>query len=224
MSKRTTEYTINTNQQSFLRDKAITGAKKYQQYLMGKKFLIVCDDMTSNEVVFYKRDFLHLTGIHSDLSDNRFFENCVAEPSTLSENNILQNQHYNYSTLKGKAKKIEIIDKIIYGKTENSLFMINLHTGTRDYPVGIRNSDINTCVGFIDGDNHARTLRKYSNSTICSSEKKINAIFSKQVSENKYDTIIYINDSLNESFPDSISKYFSEDLQKQIESIIESTT
>lgn len=83
-----------------------------KQYLINKKFLIVCEDGENYEVAFYKKDFKHLTGIHSDLNNERFFENSAL--GILSENNIFETQHYNYQTLKQKADRIEKIEKLIY--------------------------------------------------------------------------------------------------------------
>lgn len=75
--------------------------------------------------------------------------------------------------------------------------MLNLHTNTCDFPIAIKNSNSNTCIGFIDNDNHARTIRKYTNSNICKSEKKISAIFSKESAEKDYKNVVYINGGID---------------------------
>lgn len=183
-------HTVADDKKLFLRDKCVVGAKKYKDYLMDKDFLVICEDGNSTVVRFFAKDFIHLTGIKSNLTEKRFFDNCYDK--TLAIGNIDKNQHYNWDTLKSKAVRIEMVDQIVYGKTENSLFMVNLHTHTGDFPYAIRNSDINTCIGFKGSINKARTLRKYSNSADADNQKKILAIFSKMSANSIYDNLIYL--------------------------------
>lgn len=184
-------YTIDDSKRSFLRDKIVTGAQKYKNRLMNKRFLIICEDGQEYMISFFYKDFLHLTGISSNLDETRFFRNSYK--GLLSTGNIHRQQKYNWSTLKSKATRIELIDQIIYANVQNSLFMENLHTNTYDYNVAIRNTTINTCVGFKGSIHKARTLRKASNSTNASTTKKILAIFSKQPNELVYNELVYIN-------------------------------
>lgn len=137
---------------------------------MDKNIFIICEDGTSYTVCFFANDFLHLTGVRTNLDEKRFFENSFL--GRLSEGNIYEEQKYNWQTLKSKAIRIQIIDEIIYTDVEDSLFMENLHTNTFIYNVAIRNTSQNSCVGFKDSINKARTLRKATNSTNATSEKK----------------------------------------------------
>ncbi len=196
-------------------NKVITGAKKYKNKLIGKEFFVVCDDGSDYNVRFFAKDFIHLTGIKSDLSDERFFDN--SSKGILSMGNILESQKYDWNTLKGKTDKIENIDQIMYGNSDNSLFMINLHTNTGDYPVAIRNSDIKTCVGFRDDINRARTLRKYNNSGNADDQKEIIAIFAKIPNLKMYNELVYLKDSqlLMEKRKD-ILEMISDDLKQVI--------
>lgn len=73
--------------------------------------------------------------------------------------------------------------------------MINLHTNTGDYPVAIRNKDIETCVGFRDKIHRARTLRKYANSADSDAEKEIIAIVSRKAGESVYDEMVYLKEA-----------------------------
>ncbi|MBE5961058.1 MAG: hypothetical protein E7256_06670 [Lachnospiraceae bacterium] len=183
---------LTANQKSYLRNKAIAGAKLYKNYLINKDFWIICEDGSDYKFQFKKKDFKHLTGIKSDLNDSRFFQNCTE--ALLSDNNIADIQHYNYQTLKAKADRISKINSIICESIEESLFMVNLHTNTDDYPVAIKNAITNTCIGFKGPDNYARTLRKASNSNNSDEEKKIVAIFSKMKESLEYNNIEYISD------------------------------
>lgn len=203
---------LKEKQRERLRDKIVNGAVQYKNKLMNKEFLVIVEDGCEYTVRFFEKDFVHLTGMSSDLSDERFFENSLM--GTLSDGNILEDQKYNWSTLKGKTDRIEKIDQIIYGKTENSLFMINLHTNTGDYPVAIRNKDFETCVGFRDKIHRARTLRKYANSADADMEKEIIAIVSRKAGESVYDEIVYLKDAklLTEKAQDIVTRISSLDM------------
>lgn len=198
-----------------MRDKVKVGVQKYKK-LIGKDFFIICEDGSAHVVRFFSKDFLHLTGILSDLSDEKFFERCST--GTLSVNDILEEQKYDWNTLKGKTNRIEKIDQILYGNTENSLFMINLHTNTGNYPVAIRNSDIATCIGFRDNIHRARTLRKYANSADADNQQKILAIFGKKPDDKLYREFIYSGDKeqLLEKKKD-ILKYVTEEVKLLIQ-------
>lgn len=187
-----TSYNIEIDKRLFLRDKIIEGSRKYKNKLMNKSIFIICEDGTSYTVRFFANDFLHLTGIHTNLDEGRFFEN--SSLGFLSEGNIDEKQKYNWQTLKSKAIRIQNIDEIIYTDVNDSLFMENLHTNTYTYPVAIRNTTQNTCIGFKDDINKARTLRKSTNSTNADSQKKILAIFSKPPGQALYGELIYISD------------------------------
>lgn len=184
-------YNIDSNKRLFLRDKIIEGSRKYKNKLMNKNIFVICEDGTSHSICFFANDFLHLAGVDTNLSEARFFEDSYR--GFLAEGNINPQQKYNWDTLKGKAKRIEKIDKIIYTDVQDSLFMENLHTNTYTYRVAIRNTTQNACVGFKDSVNKARTLRKSTNSTNATSSKKILAIFSKTPQERLYSELIYIN-------------------------------
>ena len=185
-------YTINIPERLNMRTKVLNGAKKYDTKLINKIFWIICDDGSQHNVRFFKKDFQHLTGLLSDLPESEFYKRCC--DNTLSLNNILPNQKYNLPTLRYKTNIINNIDDIIYGRSENSLFMINLHTHTIDYPVAIRNSNMNACIGFKDNSHRARTVRKYANSANADKQLKIIAIFSKQQSDKKYTNLVYLSD------------------------------
>lgn len=221
-------YPIKEKHRKRMRNKIVVGAKKYKNFLIGKDFMVICEDGSTHDARFFSKDFIHLTGVLSDLDDERFFENSCA--GTLAVGNILEEQKYNWDNLRNKTDRIEIIDQIIYGNTTNSLFMINLHTKTRDYPIAIRNSDMNTCIGFTDDIHRARSLRKYTNSNDADAQRNIIAIFGKRPNENIYGELVYIknNDLLLEKKSD-ISQFVTEDIktllkptEQEMENIISS--
>lgn len=183
-------YTIPYDKRQFLKDKIIKGARLYKKHLMDKDFLIVCEDGSSSVVKFFKADFLHLTGVKTNLTEDGFFDNSVGD--TLDVANISEQQKYNWNTLKSKAIRIEKIHKILYENVKNTLFMINLKTNTKVFPVAIKNSNADTCIGFVGNINKARTLRKYSSSNNADAQKRILAIFEKKQTAQKYNKLVYI--------------------------------
>ncbi len=182
-------YQINNNNKTRLRESSINGAANYAHYLMNKVFLVVCEDGTEYTLQFLKSDYRHLTGIDSDLDDDTFFENCKLR--ILDVGNILTDQKYNWATLKSKARRISQIHRILYDNIQNALFMVNLHTNTRDFPVAIKNTNIDTCIGFVDNNNKARTLRKYNSSNDADDQKKIILIIAKQQNDSLYNELVY---------------------------------
>lgn len=180
---------ISANQRKKLRTNAIKGATRYAHYLMDKVFLVVCEDGKEYELRFLKSDYRHLTGIRTNLDDDTFFEQC--KNRTLDIGNINEYQKYNWDTLKTKAKRICDIQRLLYDNIQNALFMINLHTQTRDFPVAIKNTNINACVGFIDNNNKARTLRKYNSSNDADEQKKIYLIIARKQNASLFDELVY---------------------------------
>lgn len=184
-------YKINDNKKIFLRKCAIQGARNYHHYLINKTFLVICKNGEERNIRFFKNDYMHLTGLKSNLNEDAFFEQC--KNSFLNLGNISQYQKYNWATLKGKAVRIQNIHKIIYSDIQNSLFIFNLHTNTADFPIAIRNSAINTCVTFKNSIGQARSLRKFTNSNNSDCEQEIAAIFAKTEPALQYNELVYIS-------------------------------
>lgn len=214
---------IDENKRKKLRNNAIRGAAKYSHYLIDKDFLVICEDGTEYVLHFYKSDFKHLTGIKSNLNDDDFFTNCVNRHLDLG--NISEYQKYNWETLNSKSKRIIQIHRIVYDNIQNTLFLINLHTNTKDFPVAIKNTNIDTCVGFLNTNNKARTLRKYNSSNDAEKEKKICLILAKKVNTTLYNELIYIsnikniydaNNKIVDKLSDNLQNKFLEILTKPL--------
>lgn len=182
-------YTIDIKTRNSMREKIIAGAKNFKIHLMNKTFAITCNNNEIYYVRFFAKDFQHSTGLLSNIPEMEFFERCYDE--TISVENILENQKYNISTLKFKTNKVANIQDVMYSATDGGLFMINLHTHTRTYPVAIRNKNINVCVGFTGNMNRARTLRKYTNSNNTDEQLEIVSIFCKNNDPVLCDQLVY---------------------------------
>lgn len=172
-----------------LQEKIKQGANNYEKYLNDKCFKIVCEDGTETIVRFFQGDFKHLTGIESDLDDDEFYDKCLN--GYISTGNILTEQKYDWSTLKGKANRIENIHKLLYENAEKTLLLNELKVNTTVFPVAIRNDNMKSCVGFVGNINKARSLRKSNSSQNANSEKEIVAIYGKINGQQEFSEIVY---------------------------------
>lgn len=178
-----------------IRDKIILGAKNYKQYLCDKTFRILCEDGTEKEVRFFGADFQHLTGVKSDLNDERFFDNCRL--GTIDKGNILTNQKYNWSTLKRKSDRIVNIHGLLYENNDKTLLLEEFEAKSCVFPVAIKNNEMDTCVGFTSDINKARSLRNAISASKCKDEKKIVFIAAKKNGEEKFTELVYSAENIN---------------------------
>ena len=188
MAKNAT-YELSEGQKERLRTKVIQGAKNFDMYLNDKCFKIICADQSETIVRFFQCDFMHLSGIQSDLNTGDFYDKCLH--STISTGNMLTNQKYNWSTLKSKSDRIENIHDLLYTNAEKTLLLNDLTVHTTNLPVAIRNDNLKTCVGFMTNLNKARSLRKSSTSQGAKEEKEIIAIYGKKNGEKVFSEIVY---------------------------------
>lgn len=180
---------LSIAQRQKLRRYIVSAAAKYERYFCSKSFLIVCDDFSTYEVTFPKGKFKHLTGVRSEFNKGDFWK--MASTFRLDANNIDGKQIYSISTLFHKCIKMSNFDKFLFCDTDQTLFLLNLHTHSADFPIAINNPTLNLCVGFINGQ--ASTTRKSANSFNADKVSKILCILSKHVDELKYNTIVYVS-------------------------------
>ena len=172
-----------------LQERIKQGAQNYERYLVNKSFKIVCEDGSETIVRFFKKDFKHLTGIKSDLSEAQFYEKCLE--GKISTGNILTEQKYNWKTLKDKSERIQNIHKLLYEDVDKTLLLNDLETNTHVFPIAIRNDEANICVGFVSDANKARSLRKATSSQDAGHTKVITAIYGKKNGESDYSEAVY---------------------------------
>lgn len=174
-----------------IRQKIITGAQNYNLFLNEKKFKVICEDNSSYVVTFYGIDFQHLTGIKSDLNERFFYTNCVN--GTIDNGNILTEQKYNWTTLKRKANRIEMLHNLLYTDSEKILLLKNMKSHTLTFPLAIKNEDEDICIGFINANNKARSLRNANSNADCDEMKKIMIIIAKGLQEERYNELVYLS-------------------------------
>lgn len=188
------ENSLSVGHKARLRKQIITGARHYNNYLVGKVFKIVCEDGTEVDIRFYVSDFKHMTGLRSNLDDESFYERCVS--GTIDIGNIATDQKYNWSTLRTKGSHIERIHELLYKDCSKTLLLEMLDTHTYLFPYAVKNIANNMCVGFVSPVNKARSLRKASASLKFRLEKNIIAVFAKSAECSAYHELVYISDVL----------------------------
>ncbi|RHJ59950.1 hypothetical protein DW116_10490 [[Ruminococcus] lactaris] len=115
----------------------------------------------------------------------------------ISTGNIRTDQKYDWSTLRGKANRIECIHELLYQNAEKTLLLNGLITHTYVFPVAIRNDALNSCIGFAGNINKARSLRKAGTSRNTAVEKEIVAIWGRADGSSAYDECVYIKSENN---------------------------
>lgn len=188
-------YRLTEENKVRLKGKIVKGAQNFEKYLNGKCFKIICKDGMQTEIHFFQDDFKHLTGIESNLSERDFYLKC--KQGLISTGNIRTDQKYDWSTLRGKANRIECIHELLYQNAEKTLLLNGLITHTYVFPVAIRNDVLNSCIGFVGNINKARSLRKAGTSRNTAVEKEIVAIWGRAEGSSAYDECVYIKSENN---------------------------
>lgn len=125
----------------------VSAAKKYQNNLLNKNFLIIYQALGKTEIVqveFRDYHFLHLTGIKTKLSAQRFYEKCLN--SKLSTEEIEMDQ-------KGKVQQkllvLPFLHELLYHNCMIGTFIDSGICIKADYFVG--NTKAVLSVGFRSG-------------------------------------------------------------------------
>lgn len=182
----------------------INSAQNYDTTLNGKHFLILYNTVRGIEYVkigFRDYNFLHFTGIKTNLSAKVFYSACLNK--RLSEKDIDLNT-------KGKAQqKLEVLPYLHKLLFNNCLIGNSLNSGIyiqTDYFVGNTKSFVS--VGFRNNGNvdipvtlYNENINKLTNPTY-----KVIAIFSKIYNEDKFNVCTYSNNFDMSQITDDIQK------------------
>lgn len=180
-------------------------AENYQQKLQDKTFLIVYQDkkgIDSVSVGFRGNHFLHMTGVETNLSAQRFFEKCIEGKLSITEFELDK---------KGKAQRklavLPCLPELLYNNCMIGNFINSGIFIRADYFVG--NTKAVLSVGFRFGKNvdypvtlYNEDVKKLSHPTC-----KVLAIFSKRYNETSYENCTYLAKGREiENFPEEIRK------------------
>lgn len=173
----------------------VEAAKNYEKYLNNRKFLIIYktkDGQDFVEVAFHSVNFLHLTGVKSKLTAQRFYEACIA--------NRLSGEDFSFDTSGKTERKLLVLPKLhellyhncMIGDFINSGIMIRA-----DYFVG--DTKLVLSLGFRHDKNidfpvtlYSGDVRKLANPT-----NKVLVIYSKKQAEIVYKDKTFVAKGVN---------------------------
>lgn len=202
-----------TDKKEILRNQIITASHIYRDNLAGKVFLYVVGT-ESFEVAFKTDRFMHLTGVNSTLSAQKFYDK--SKNSTLTTQQIIFDQKHPYAVAK---KKLQCL--ILLPNLTNSLVCAvkDMKTVTLTYKLGITNIDFT--IGLTENTDFygnkindlflPRTLRTKDKSIENSSHAEfVDFIFERDASLAKYEVATYADN--NKEIPDFVIPMLSETL------------
>lgn len=182
-------------------------AQKYEQELAGKKLLLVCSDkhhkISCVELAFYKRNFLHLTGLklrnryvndkaekstgQDVISAEDFYAKCLARR--------LSPEDFDFASDGTTFMKLDVLPFIITKNlSANMLGNYNLSRPTL-YTEKLAGS-MKACVGFVEdkqtGHFVPNTVLKDNIKTVVTNYVRIIAVFRKDLHDDSYHEVTYV--------------------------------
>lgn len=211
--------TVKSRNAQKLLDAVKQSVKKYADILVGRTFLYVFEGRYI-EVVFRTKDFLHLTGIQTNLTPKEFFKEALR--GTLMPNQIKEfTPSHPYNLCEKKLSQLENLSKL----TNTPIFILeDLKTQTFTYKFGLTELNFTLCLSHdvdLEGNMKSsfyipRSLRVEDSFGRESNAFEVNYIFSKRNDEKKY-SVITCNDGKTKvsELPDMIKMMLSDDLLKK---------
>lgn len=172
-------------------DVITTAAKNYKEYLQDKHFLIVYQEnkeIKTAEVAFRDNHFLHLTGVKTKLSAQRFYEKCISHKLSVSEFELDKN-----GKTQQKLSVLPFLHELLYHNCMIGSFINSGIYIRADYFVG--NTKAVLSVGFRFGKrvDFPVTLYKEDVRKLSQPTNKVLAIFVKKYQEPNYTKCTYLS-------------------------------
>jgi len=172
-----------------------TAAQNYKNYLQDKNFLIIYQNKQKTETVqvgFRDNHFLHLTGVKTNLSAQRFYEKCLNHK--LSEQEIELDKQ---GKSQQKLTVLPFLHELLYHNCMIGTFINSGIYIKADYFIG--NTKAVLSVGFRSGSKtdfpvtlYREDIRKLAHPT-----NKVLAIFVKDFHQSLYTKHIYLSKGYN---------------------------
>lgn len=196
---------------------AIEESKNYQQVYVDNSYLIF--STTFSEKDYYilsaeKDNYLHLIGVNTNLKADVFFDKCSL--GTLEEDDFdFEKPHQDIRTVKGSVRrKINCLPNIKYLFDSNDL-VFDENFKKNKVVCALAASDGEVTLGFTHGKkSRPKTLLKGNE---LKNPVKVDLIFSKKKSEDKFTKLVYGEISTFKSNVDKLINLVSDDLKKQIQ-------
>lgn len=201
-----------TEKKKAIRQDIIEAAKIYSQNLAGKAFLYVYGEEYF-EVSFPVENFLHLTGVETNLSAKDFYKN--AKKAKLSDKQFYFDTRHPYATAK---KKLPCLKRLPELTNDMVCILKDMKTVTIVYKLSVTNLEFT--LGLTENTNNEgnrindfflpRSLRVEDTSVEKSNDGEIvDFIFAKDASIASYDTLLV--EDKNKMIPKSIEHLISKE-------------
>lgn len=193
-------------------------AEAYRDNLVGKDFLYVFDNRFI-EVKYRVDNFMHFTGVGSNLPARRFYHNALSNQLPISQ--IFFNKNHPYALAQKKMNHICNIPTVV---SKECFMLERVTTQTASYEFGATNLDCTMCLnkelvnGVAKGRHYiAMSLRDDDCFNKSQNQFIVTHIFSKLDSQKKYDTLQYIDrTSSADNLPDSVKQMLSDELLTEL--------
>ncbi|MBP3361756.1 MAG: hypothetical protein J6N52_12930 [Clostridia bacterium] len=171
----------------------IQAASVYKTKMVGYVFLYVFEGRYI-EVIYRAKDFMHLTGVDSNLSSIAFYREAVK--GNLRHNQIYFSQRHPYDLCVQKMTQLQNIS----AATNSGIFMLeNLATDTFTYKFGLTELNFTLCLkkdvdtlGNVVSDKYVvRSLRVEDSVSRSSDAYEVQYIFAKRNDERLYNVLKY---------------------------------
>lgn len=171
----------------------IQAASVYKTKMVGYSFLYVFEGRCI-EVIYRVKDFMHLTGVDSNLSANAFYREAIK--GKLRHNQIYFSQRHPYDLCVQKMTQLQNISAV----TNSEIFMLeDLTTDTFTYKFGLTELNFTLCLkedidstGNVASDKYiVRSLRVEDSVPRSSDAYEVQYIFAKRNDEKLYNVLKY---------------------------------
>lgn len=191
-----------------VKNEVIKNAKLYNKNFINYEYLI-CSEAFDNGFHILKADkgnYLHLTGIHTDLSPNTFFEKCYNRTLTESDFDFAK-PYKSEKSVKGSIReKIKVLPDMVQLFEKELLAQDNFKKNKVE--CAFATSDNSCTLGFAAAGRPKSLLR--GNKLDMTKLKKVDLIFRKTRSCDKpYTELIFGEISDIKKYADKISMYIS---------------
>lgn len=184
--------TMSDKQKEYI-SKIISCAKLFKENFLDKNYLLIYKDENNAykaiETITYKSNYLHLTGVKTQLSGNEFFDKAISSRLSSTEINLIENSDI--------GEKMSVLNYAVSFPNTTKLtgyfspcFTKNLYTeilvGNSDFALGFVKDDITKEKFFVPNTLLKGDVKKYIKNAF-----PIDAVFVKNVKEDKYSNLIH---------------------------------
>lgn len=189
-------YTFDKKKQDIIKLKEC--AKIYKEKLLGKRFLVVFNNLNYIEVIFTKKQFKHLTGISSNLSAVAFYNFCIGKKQQNNKTVYISPKDI-YTTIEHPRvfaiKKMEVFSLIRDLFEKSSYVLTEISENKRFYKMGLANIQLTILLDDYDDDAKetyiAISLKSESHIKNAKQFDKIEYVFEKTNPYLKYEKMLY---------------------------------